>query len=251
MRYRKLRIAWSVVWGIVAVLLIVLWVRSYYYLYSAIRVVSPTTCVGWEVSEGQIELNWISDPAEASFVMTTNGPGWTGGIKSLKDYYWEENQGDSMPIEPHPFGSPTLRSFVFRKDTQVIPLWFLTVLCSLSASISWTPWSKRFALRTLLLATTLVAVGLGLLVWAVTGWPIDLRTSGNTNKDLQSELGPTNILGCIPHPYGKRSPCGGGFEEYWLDSLLSVCRSRFIATCRGTNDDSFPLPGVPRVTFLR
>ena len=30
MKYRKLRIAWSVVWGIAAVLLIVLWVRSYW-----------------------------------------------------------------------------------------------------------------------------------------------------------------------------------------------------------------------------
>src|SRR5262245_41811296 len=30
MRFRKLRIAWSVVWGVVAVLLVVLWVRSYF-----------------------------------------------------------------------------------------------------------------------------------------------------------------------------------------------------------------------------
>jgi hypothetical protein len=29
MRFRKLRIAWSVFWGIACVLLIVLWVRSY------------------------------------------------------------------------------------------------------------------------------------------------------------------------------------------------------------------------------
>jgi hypothetical protein len=29
MRFRKLRIAWSVAWGVVAVLLCVLWVRSY------------------------------------------------------------------------------------------------------------------------------------------------------------------------------------------------------------------------------
>ena len=29
MRFRKLRIAWSVAWGVVAVLLVVLWVRSY------------------------------------------------------------------------------------------------------------------------------------------------------------------------------------------------------------------------------
>src|SRR5262245_14720252 len=31
MRFRKLRIAWSVVWGLLAVLLIVLWVRSYWW----------------------------------------------------------------------------------------------------------------------------------------------------------------------------------------------------------------------------
>ena len=31
MRFRKLRIAWSVVWGIACVLLIVLWVRSYWW----------------------------------------------------------------------------------------------------------------------------------------------------------------------------------------------------------------------------
>ena len=29
MKYRKLRIAWSVTWGVAAVLLIALWVRSY------------------------------------------------------------------------------------------------------------------------------------------------------------------------------------------------------------------------------
>jgi hypothetical protein len=29
MRYRKLRIAWSVAWGVLAVLLLTLWVRSY------------------------------------------------------------------------------------------------------------------------------------------------------------------------------------------------------------------------------
>src|SRR4051812_13876178 len=31
MRFRKLRIAWSVFWGVAAVLLIVLWVRSYWW----------------------------------------------------------------------------------------------------------------------------------------------------------------------------------------------------------------------------
>ena len=32
MRYRKLRIAWSVAWGLLAVILIALWVRSYWWM---------------------------------------------------------------------------------------------------------------------------------------------------------------------------------------------------------------------------
>jgi hypothetical protein len=32
MRFRKLRIAWSVLWGLAAVLLIALWVRSYHHV---------------------------------------------------------------------------------------------------------------------------------------------------------------------------------------------------------------------------
>jgi hypothetical protein len=40
MRFRKLRIAWSVGWGLLGVLLIVLWVRSY---YSTVFVVGPLT----------------------------------------------------------------------------------------------------------------------------------------------------------------------------------------------------------------
>jgi len=32
MAYRKLRITWSVAWGMVAVLLCVLWVRSYWWM---------------------------------------------------------------------------------------------------------------------------------------------------------------------------------------------------------------------------
>ena len=37
MRFRKLRIAWSVVWGLAAVLLIVLWVRSYWWHDCVVR----------------------------------------------------------------------------------------------------------------------------------------------------------------------------------------------------------------------
>jgi hypothetical protein len=35
------------------------------------------------------------------------------------------------------------------------------------AAVPWIRWSKRFRLRTLLIATTLVAVVLGLIVWSI------------------------------------------------------------------------------------
>ncbi len=49
----------------------------------------------------------------------------------------------------------------------VIADWLPTLLFATLAAVPWLPWSNRFSLRTLLIATTLVAVVLGLIVWAV------------------------------------------------------------------------------------
>jgi hypothetical protein len=43
------------------------------------------------------------------------------------------------------------------------PHWFLALTTGAIATIPWKPW--KFSLRTLLIATTLVAVVLGLIVW--------------------------------------------------------------------------------------
>jgi hypothetical protein len=40
-----------------------------------------------------------------------------------------------------------------------------TLVSATPAALPWTRWSRRFTLRTLLIATTLVAVVLGLIVW--------------------------------------------------------------------------------------
>ncbi len=50
------------------------------------------------------------------------------------------------------------------------PDWLPAIIVALVGGAPWVssyPWSKRFGLRTLLIAMTLVAVGLGLIVWAV------------------------------------------------------------------------------------
>ncbi len=163
MKFRKLRIAWSVVCVVLCVSLMVLWVCGYWYVYSAIRLVSPTTSACCLIQEGQFELNWTSDPVTVSLV-ARNGPGWTGGITALEDFYVDDGtEGDG----PHPFGSPMLRRFAFDQDRIVIPLWFPTVLFGTFFAAPWVRWSKRFSLRTLLIATTLVAIALGTIVYVV------------------------------------------------------------------------------------
>ena len=146
MRFKKLRIAWSVGWGVICVLVVTLWVCSYWNLYSAIRLVSTKTSACFLVQEGQLEVNWTSDPTEVSLVKRHNGPGWTGGITPLTEYYWELEHGGTDYDGPHPFGSPLLRRFVFDKERVVIPLWFPSVLFAALASLPWLRWKLACAL---------------------------------------------------------------------------------------------------------
>jgi hypothetical protein len=46
-----------------------------------------------------------------------------------------------------------------------IPHWLLIIFFAIAAAFVWLRWSKRFSLRTLLIAMTLIAVVLGLIVW--------------------------------------------------------------------------------------
>ena len=54
---------------------------------------------------------------------------------------------------------------VWRGGASGMPLVLLLLVAALVA-VPWIPYSRRFSLRTLLIATTLVAVVLGLAVWA-------------------------------------------------------------------------------------
>jgi hypothetical protein len=48
-----------------------------------------------------------------------------------------------------------------------VPYWFIVLVTAAFSVAPWIQWSKRFSLRTLLIAMTLVAVVLGLVVWAM------------------------------------------------------------------------------------
>jgi hypothetical protein len=146
MMLRKLRIAWSVFWPVSTVLLIVLWVRSYTWDDS----VSGPTPGGYgyllESIPSRLEIQlWNSIfPANlASYRLT---------------------ELSAKGIEAAPF---TGWGFGFYKRPNYLiihlPYWFLITVAGTFSTTPWLHW--RFSLRALLIATTLVAVVLGLIVW--------------------------------------------------------------------------------------
>ena len=136
-----LRIAFSATCLIACVLLIVLWVRSYWYEDSV-----------WYTDRNIVVSGVLSIPGSIVFqhlqMSGTDKHGWNFKTKRVptqivSGWKWEHDPGHlSVPV----------------------PTWFL---CGLVISFGVIPWLRwRFSLRTLLIATTLVAVVLGLIVWA-------------------------------------------------------------------------------------
>jgi hypothetical protein len=50
-----------------------------------------------------------------------------------------------------------------------VSYWSLCAIATVAGGVVWVPWSRRFGLRTIFIATTVVAVGMGLVVWAIRG----------------------------------------------------------------------------------
>jgi len=148
MRFRKLRIAWSVVCGIACALLIVLWVRSFWWVSAfdanvAVRchliVLALPGGLGLSI-EGSSEL-----------------PPWR--LLNRETTQWMSDQARSGRPYLNRIWGPT----GFYKGTVLLPHWLLIPFAALLAAAPWLRW--RFSLRILLIATTLIAVVLGLIVW--------------------------------------------------------------------------------------
>jgi hypothetical protein len=158
MKFRKLRIAWSVGWGLLAVLLIVLWVRGYWYWDHLYNPISSKSLVIIESASSRIILK-LAIPAPGSpwrwhLSRELRGNYWEGSSAG-----WHEQNRDKGFIGFAYYASPW--ETIYR-----VPHWFLVLLPATLGVAPWLRWSKRFSLRTLLIATTLVAVVLGLAVWA-------------------------------------------------------------------------------------
>jgi hypothetical protein len=151
MRFRKLRIAWSVAWGIAAVLLCVLWARSLSRIERLTWHYSNAKALQIGTVPGAIDMGSIVDSPVPVQVQKANRQWMTEWFESMQLYGGKMSSWFAI-------WSTTTGSFVR------IPNWFLLLGCCGLGSFPWLPF-KRFSLRTLLIATTLVAVVLGLIVW--------------------------------------------------------------------------------------
>jgi hypothetical protein len=149
MRFRKLRIAWSVACAIACVLLIVLWVRSYWW-DDGITCLRNCPIGGAHSAAGHIIFDRIESVSSAEaewYVHTTQITSAPTESENIPSVWWMETGHHRELIVPH---------------------WFFAAVFGMFAAVpALLPSKWRFSLRTLLIATTLVAVVLGLIVYAV------------------------------------------------------------------------------------
>jgi hypothetical protein len=146
MKHRKLRISWSVAWGVLCVLLIAMWVRSYRWHDTLVfNVPSRASAAGW--NKGEL------------FFVSNSPP-----ITLRREFSFQHEE----PDYEHKFEDTFLgfQSLMTNGNfLLLVPLWCATIVSIVCSATPWLRWSNRFSLRTLLIATTLVAVVLGLIAW--------------------------------------------------------------------------------------
>ncbi len=155
MKYRKLRIAWSVAWGLAAVLLAVLWVRSRWVWDEIDFQLTPQhRCILYSIS-GHVACN-IYDSKRYSEHPKQRFRYVRGDIADLTEGY--------DPLEKvNRFGFGAI--FQWQVVDVLAPSWFAVLLLVGVAATPWVRWSKSFSLRTLLVLATLSAVALGMALW--------------------------------------------------------------------------------------
>jgi hypothetical protein len=141
-RFRRLRIAVSVLFGVLAIAMCVLWVRSCLWHECFYRGdMAAVTSIGADA--GRVYFMRASFPP---------GIGWRHG--------WRYHATAACEVSPK-----------FRWDFQgvdgvaVFPLWAPFLSCVGVAAVPWAP--PRFGLQAMLIATSLVAVVLGLVCYVV------------------------------------------------------------------------------------
>jgi hypothetical protein len=156
---RLLRIAWSVGWGILCLLLAVLWVRSYWwsdivsYRPDKVTLHRAYSHDGLVIfRDNSTGLLLMHDPPDIGWTLRTS---WSPK---------HSRQEASAPLLKRIFRRVTWSDWSRVFDLHT-PYWLMVMFATALGSAPWL-FGRRFSLRTLLIATTLVAVVLALVVYA-------------------------------------------------------------------------------------
>jgi hypothetical protein len=157
---KYLRIAVSALSLTVCVLLVALWARSYWWADALWY--RPTKTIAFRVMSDEGGFTFLT--AKGINLLILGDPPPMG--LSHRDYWYE---GYARATAGASILTKVFRGFHDRsRATWQIPHWLLVVLAASTAALPWTArrgW--RFSLRTLLVATTLAAVALGIVVLSI------------------------------------------------------------------------------------
>jgi len=143
-----LRIAVTALSLTACVLLVALWVRSYRQ-YDAVIQHGMRTMI-YSSRPGGFVIEWCN------FDTTGENDAW-----AIESYAYEISPPDSQVCN-----IPSVLFNTRRADVCIrVPFWLPLMLIASSMALTWKAWKWRFSLRTLLFTTTLVAVGLGLVIY--------------------------------------------------------------------------------------
>jgi hypothetical protein len=152
MRFRKLRIAWSAACSLVCALLVVLWARSYWAVDEVHCPLKSPAMLIVHSFEGRLSL-YAGEriPYRSGWFPS----GWGRDSTSIRDVAPTRTPQTSWAFHSDIYG----QYVTFPHWLPTFALGAIALLCSACLP-------ERFSLRTLLIATTLVAMALGLAVWA-------------------------------------------------------------------------------------
>jgi hypothetical protein len=185
---RWLRIAWTVAWGVAAVLLVALWARSDHvfdrasgrvfgrasvicvsYAGSMTAVFTDANYLRWDwpkLDSGPIlPINWtLADLSGGRVTWDDTDVVWPYrgklGFSWIRQTLYLNMPNSETGWDRHGMSG---RSWGANSTGVMVPHWFGASSFASMAGLPFLRW--RFSLRTMLIATTLVAVGLGLIVW--------------------------------------------------------------------------------------
>jgi hypothetical protein len=147
MRYRKLRIAWSVAWGTCCLLLVAFWIRSFSYWDDCWLKLTNAEYAAISC-EGRMVVWFENGYLKQRFELKIDPAAVHRSPGKYERHAWI-----------HLYVSPSGNTWFFTTAHCVC-----VMLTATFAAVSWFP--RRFSLRALLTALTAVALLIGALTWA-------------------------------------------------------------------------------------